>query len=87
VLEAFASAVPVVTSDLDQLQGVVPAAGETAPLADVDALADTVESLLADPRRRERLGRRGRRLATERFRWSRTVERTTARLRRLCSTG
>jgi glycosyltransferase involved in cell wall biosynthesis len=86
VLEAFASAVPVVTSDLEQLRGVVPAAGETAPLGDVDALADGIAGLLADPPRRARLGRRGRRLAAERFRWSRTVERTTARLQRLCAT-
>jgi len=85
VLEAFASGVPVVTSDLEQLQGVVPAAGATTPLNDVDALADTMGTLLADPRRRERLGRRGRKLATEQFRWSRTVERTTARLRRLAT--
>ncbi|MEF8886050.1 MAG: glycosyltransferase family 4 protein [Haloarculaceae archaeon] len=84
VLEAFASGVPAVTSDLEQLRGVVPAAGRTVPLNDVSALADALGGLFADPGRRETLGRRGRRLAVERFRWSRTVERTTARLQRLC---
>jgi len=84
VLEAFATGTPVVTSDLAQLRAVVPAAGEAAPLGDVPALADSIERLLDDRERRERLGHRGRRLAVERFSWSRTVARTTARLERLC---
>ncbi len=84
VLEAFASGVPAVTSDLEQLQGVVPAAGRTVPLNDVSALAEALATLLAASGHREALGRRGRRLAVERFRWSRTVGRTTARLQLLC---
>ena len=83
LLEAFASGVPAVTSALPQLRPVVPAAGRTVPLGDVGARADHLEALLADPGRRARLGRRGRTLVTERFRWTDTVEGTTDRLAEL----
>jgi glycosyltransferase involved in cell wall biosynthesis len=46
-------------------------------------MADLLEALLADPGRRARLGRRGRTLVTERFRWTDTVEGTTDRLAEL----
>ncbi|MEF8853295.1 MAG: glycosyltransferase family 4 protein [Haloarculaceae archaeon] len=83
VLEAFASEVPAVTSALPQLRPVVETAGRTAPLGDVTAIADRIHDLLDNPELRARLGRSGRELVTDRFRWSETVRETTDRLEAL----
>jgi glycosyltransferase involved in cell wall biosynthesis len=69
VIEAAASGVPVVASGSRTGGGVV-VPGETGVLVDdfgVDALADAVAELLADPERRARLGRAAREHAEANF--------------------
>jgi glycosyltransferase involved in cell wall biosynthesis len=72
VLEALASARPVVGTPLGVEQiGVVD--GRHAVIADTPAgLADEVVKLMADPERSTALSREGRRLA-ETFRWDRAL--------------
>ncbi|MEX2659936.1 MAG: glycosyltransferase family 4 protein [Acidimicrobiales bacterium] len=55
-VEAMASGVPIVASDLGALPEVVGGAGVLVPPDDVDALAGALQSLAADPDRRRRLG-------------------------------
>jgi phosphatidylinositol alpha-mannosyltransferase len=67
---AFACATPVVASDIEGYREVVTV--ETAvpvPAAEVDALVDAVEALLADEPRRVAMGGAARRLAEERYSW------------------
>lgn len=83
-LEAMACQTPVVASAVGGIPGIV-VDGETGLLVDVGAsgesveprdpdafaarLADAVNALLADPERRERMGRAGRARVEERFSW------------------
>jgi glycosyltransferase involved in cell wall biosynthesis len=77
VLEAMASGIPVVTSDLKQVAPVVSGAGVTVPVGDVEGFAVGIEQMLdgqyENPRRR----------IDESFDWQETVERTTAVLEEL----
>ena len=67
---AFACATPVVASDIPGYRDVMePAAGVVVPPGDPQALAEAVESLLADEQRRESLGRAARELAISRYSW------------------
>lgn len=67
---AFACAVPVVASDISGYRDVMtPETSVAFPAGDEQALADAVESLLADERRRETMGAAARRLAQERYSW------------------
>lgn len=83
LLEALASGVPVVTTNLKQFQHITDEAGRTVPLSNVDALGEALTELLTDERLRIDLGERGRRLVVEEFTWDHTVERTTAVLTEL----
>jgi glycosyltransferase involved in cell wall biosynthesis len=69
LLEAMASSLPVVTTDVGALCEVVRDGvnGLIIPPADGDALALAVNRLVADPALRARMGRAGRRIAEERF--------------------
>jgi phosphatidylinositol alpha-mannosyltransferase len=70
LVRAMACATPVVASDIPGYRDVMTA--ETAmpfPAADRQALADAVESLLADEPRRQAMGAAGRALAQERYGW------------------
>lgn len=69
VLEAFACAVPVVTTDLGGLPELVTPGvdGETVPANDPAALAAALRGLLADPERAFAMGQAGRRKAESRF--------------------
>ncbi|MDQ3857652.1 MAG: glycosyltransferase family 4 protein [Actinomycetota bacterium] len=69
---AFGCATPVVASDIEGYRDV--AAPETSvlvPPGDVTALASALIALLEDERRRQTLGEAGRRVAEERYSWSR----------------
>ncbi len=48
---------------------MTPETAVSFPPGDADALADAVESLLADEPRRQAMGDAGRRLAQERYAW------------------
>jgi glycosyltransferase involved in cell wall biosynthesis len=79
VLEAMASSVPVVVSDLDQVAPVVGSnGGETVAIGDIAGFADRLISVLEAPEAyapRERIERS--------LDWTGTVERTTAALEKL----
>jgi phosphatidylinositol alpha-mannosyltransferase len=70
LVRAMACATPVVASDIPGYRDVMtPETGVSFPPGDADALADAVESLLADEPRRQAMGDAGRRLAQERYAW------------------
>jgi len=77
ILEAMASDVGVVVSDLEQVAPVVGDGGVTVPVGDISGFAEGLKMVLngrvADPRARIK----------EKFDWAETVERTTAVLDRL----
>jgi phosphatidyl-myo-inositol alpha-mannosyltransferase len=67
---AFASALPVVASDIDGYRDVMtPETGLSVPPGDPAALTDALVDLLADEDRRCRLGLAARRIAEERYSW------------------
>jgi glycosyltransferase involved in cell wall biosynthesis len=72
VIEAMASRIPVVASDLEQVESVIERAGVAVPVGDVEGFAAGLEQVLdgdhGDPRS----------VAEEGFDWAETVERTTA---------
>ena len=74
--EAMGCETPVVASDAGGLPEVVEngVTGLIVPRGDSHALADAIGSLLADPVRRELMGRSGRERALRLFDWDRTAE-------------
>ncbi|MBV8256705.1 MAG: glycosyltransferase family 4 protein [Actinobacteria bacterium] len=67
---AFACATPVVASDITGYRDVMtPETSVSFPAGDVQALAEAVESLLADEPRREAMGAAARQLALDRYGW------------------
>ncbi len=67
---AFACATPVVASDITGYRDVMtPETGLMCPPGDPGALADAIESLLADEARREAFGAAARRVAIEKYSW------------------
>lgn len=83
VLEAFASGVPAVASDLDHTASVVSAGGETAPIGDTDAFATAIRRILANSEYRSTLARRGREYVERNAKWEQTVVLTTKHLEQL----
>jgi phosphatidylinositol alpha-mannosyltransferase len=70
LVRAMACATPVVASDIPGYRDVMtPETAVSFPAGDVEALADAVESLLADEPRRQAMGNAGRRLAQEHYAW------------------
>jgi phosphatidylinositol alpha-mannosyltransferase len=70
LVRAMACATPVVASDIPGYRDVTtPETALSFPAGDVGALADGVESLLADEPRRQAMGEAGRRLAQEHYAW------------------
>lgn len=69
--EAMACGAPVAVSDGGALPEVVGSAGLVTPKGDPAALAAGLADLLADPARREAMGRAGIARARERFSWDR----------------
>jgi phosphatidylinositol alpha-mannosyltransferase len=70
LIRAMACATPVAASDIPGYRDVMtPATAVSFPAGDVGALADAVESLLADEPARQAMGDAGRRLAQENYAW------------------
>lgn len=77
VLEAMASNVPVVCSDLEQVAPVVDGAGTTVPVGDVEEFARGLDQALSGQ------FEDGRRAVEAEFEWSETTARTTKVLQRI----
>jgi glycosyltransferase involved in cell wall biosynthesis len=69
VIEAMASGLPVVASDLNAIPEIVGdgTSGLLVPPNDAAALATAIERLAGDPERRRQMGLEGRRIAEQRF--------------------
>lgn len=77
VLEALASGVPVVVSNLKQVAPVVSGVGRAVPLGDIDAFATAVEEVLTGTQRSPRS------VVEHQYDWASTVTETTARLQEM----
>jgi len=89
ILEALASAVPVVASSVGGIPESV-RTGETGrlvPTGDSDALTEAVVDLLNDDVLRKRMGENGRRLVQEQFSWQKASDSTLALYSRLKATS
>lgn len=84
VLEAMACETPVVTTSLPQLLPIVEDAGYTFPSKDVEALTNRLRELLENPKKRQRMGRSGRKRVVDEYSWSETVRQTTESFREMC---
>ena len=69
VIEALASGVPIVASDIQAISAMIddPEHGRLLPMTDATAFADAIEELLADPDRRRAISDANRARAYERF--------------------
>lgn len=69
ILEAMASGLPVLATDVGGNRDLIDAgvSGEIVPPGDVQALADAIASLAADPARARAMGRAGRDAVEQRF--------------------
>jgi glycosyltransferase involved in cell wall biosynthesis len=69
IMEAMAAELPIITTSIGALPEAVlhRETGWIVPPGDVDALADAIDQLAADPSLRAQLGRQARRTALERF--------------------
>jgi glycosyltransferase involved in cell wall biosynthesis len=82
-LEAMASGLPVVSSAVGGMEELVAfGGGVTYRPGDVQELANRLEDLLRDPRKRADMGQQARRATVEHFSWNGMVEAFTALLRR-----
>jgi len=80
VLEAMASATPVVVSDLPQVAPIATDGGEVVPVGAVEEFTDRLSNLLDDCKRRTVLGDSGRDQVSSSHDWTDTVDRTTTML-------
>lgn len=77
VLEAMATATPVVTTALPQLKSIVEGAGYTVEEGSVKTFAESISHLLDDEDHCRELGETGRKRVISENSWTETVERTT----------
>ena len=73
LVEAMASGLPVVASDISAIPEVVGDAGVLFPARNPEALAEILRELAEDPRRRTELGARGRDRVESRFTWNTVI--------------
>lgn len=78
VLEAMASGVPVVVSDLKQLESVVAGGGKTVELGDIEGFADALAELVEDGPSDD-----PRAVVSGVFDWADTVDQTTVALQKI----
>ena len=78
IVEAMAAGVPVIATRSEGAREIVDAdeTGLLVPIGDVEALANAIKQLLADPDERDRLSANAARVAGERFALERMVEAT-----------
>jgi glycogen(starch) synthase len=77
VLEALASGIPAVVSDLEQVAPVVEGVGRAVPIGEIDAFTDAILAVLDDTNRAPREA------VLDTHDWASTVTQTTAALERL----
>ncbi len=77
LLEAMASGVPVIASDLPGVRTVVvhEQTGLLSPLGDAAALAEHLTTMVRDPERVHQMGMAARRRVEERYTWDRIIDR------------
>ena len=77
VIEAMAAGLPVVVARSGALPEIVEdgVSGIVVPRGDVAALADAIDSLLADPAKRAAMGRAARERARSHYSWDQCVSR------------
>ncbi|WIV68833.1 glycosyltransferase family 4 protein [Natrialbaceae archaeon AArc-T1-2] len=84
-MEAWACETPVVMSNIPEVsEEHVGDAASLVPLRDADALAQSIEKLIMDEELREQMGEKGRQRVLSNHSWQKTVERTTAQLKKIC---
>lgn len=76
ILEAMSCEVPVVSTDLPQIRGLVSDCGFMVPRKDPVALAEAVDRLLSDESLRKKFGINGRDKIKRNYTWQETVENT-----------
>lgn len=78
-VEALASGVPVIASNIDGLKIIVKdgEVGYLVPPADVDAIANRITRVLTDKNLRENLGQNARRRAVKEFSWTAKAKKIT----------
>jgi glycosyltransferase involved in cell wall biosynthesis len=88
ILEAMACGVPVVTTNLPHLVGIIDGAGLVIPPKEPTLLSDAILSILTDAHLAEKMGQRGRNKIEQEYSWEDTVgkvlalyESVTAKLR------
>lgn len=84
VLEAMATGLPVVTSDLPQVRTLSETAGRVVPVGDITALADALGTFVTDESARAAAGDRGRAVIEQEHKWQLTIKKTTGVLAGLC---
>lgn len=81
--EAMACGVPLISSDGGALPEIVGDAGVVVPAGDANSLQKAIDDLLADPMKRETLGKQGRARILEKFSWAVAAEKMTAYYRQV----
>ena len=76
ILEAFAAGTPVVATDVGDCQRLIGAneRGLCIPSKNPEALADAIFTLLENPKQRDKMAKKARRFASERFDFSRWIK-------------
>ena len=87
LFEYMAAGIPVVASDFPAWQELVGDAGILVDPMDVDAIAASIDALLADPDAAEAMGARGRQAVEERYGWEGEAERLLTLYQRLDALG
>ncbi len=76
VIEAMSCGLPVVMSDMPHLRELINGGGLMFPKGDVQALADTLKSLIDDAEKRQFIGQRARKKVEKDHSWDNTVSKT-----------
>ncbi|MGN6758805.1 MAG: glycosyltransferase family 4 protein [Thermomicrobiales bacterium] len=87
IIEAMASAVPVVGSDSGEIPHVIADAGMIVPEGDPDALAGALQTLLDDETCRQRLAAAGRTRVLAHYTWERIARQYLAVYEQMCASS